>query len=171
MPARSKVMALPREVRERLDRLLIERGFSGYAQLAEWLAEQGHPMSHAAVHRYGSALERRIEQVRLSTEMAQTLVAATPDDSNAMADAALRIAQDRMFSLLLAAEGGDLKQIAAAARAIAETARAGTAIRADRRRALSEAAEAADGAARRAGLSTDTAAAIRAAIEGLEQPA
>ncbi len=166
MPRRSKAMALPAPLRRRLDALLVERGFSDYAALADWLADQGHPMSHAAVHRYGSRLERRIEHVKLATEQAEALVAAAPDDAGAVADASIRVAQQRIFDVLLASEGGDLKELSRAAAALADTARAGTAVRAERRKALERAAEAAGAEAKRHGVSPETAAAIRAAIEG-----
>jgi len=166
MPRRSKVLALPRAVRERLDALIIERGFGDYAELAQWIAEQGHPMHTATLARHGQALKRRIAQVRIATEQAEALVAASPDDTGAVADASLRLVQQRIFELMLAAEGGDLKELSAAARALAETVRATLSIRKDRRRILSKAADAADKAAARAGLSADTAAAIREAIQG-----
>ena len=168
MPRRSKVMALPAEVRRRLEQLLIERGFSGYSELADWLTEQGHPISHAAVHRHGAELERRIEQVKVATEAAEAFVAAVPDDTGAMADAGLRLAQERIFQVFLAAEGGNLKELAAAGRALAEMSRAGTAIRQERRKALSEAAGRAGKEMRRQGLSREGAAAIRKAIQGGE---
>ena len=85
-----------------------------------------------------------------------------------MADASLRMAQERIFDLLLAAESGDLKELSAAAKALAETARASLAVRAERRKALKEAAERAGQAAKREGLSSGTAQAIRAAVERLE---
>ena len=106
MPARSKVLALPRDVKRRLDELLVEKGFSDYRGFAKWLTEQGHPMSHMAVQRYGSQFERRIESIRMSSEMAAALVAASPDDPGVVADASIQLVQERMFQVLLASEGG-----------------------------------------------------------------
>ena len=166
MPRRAKVLALPRGLRARLDALIVEQGFAGYTELADWIAEQGHPIGKSALHQHGAALERRIEQTRLATEQAEALLAAAPDDAGALAEGALRQVQTLIFDLLLAAERGDMKQITAAARALAEVARASISIRRERRQVLKEAAAAADEAASRAGLTTDTAAAIRAAIEG-----
>ena len=166
MPQRSKVARLPDEVRQALDRQMIAAGFGGYVALSEWLAERGFTIGKSALAEHGAQLERRIEALRLATEQAEALVAAAPDDSGAVADASIRLAQERIFELLLAAESGDLKELAGAARALAETARAGTAIRAERRKALAAAAERAGKVARKAGVSPDTAAAIRAAIAG-----
>lgn len=144
MPARSLVSQLPPEIREELDRKLIAGAFSGYTGLAEWLAEQGHAISRSAVHAHGQTLESRIEKVRLATEHAQAFVAAVPDDEGAMADASLRLAQKELFDVLLAAEGGKPKDIIAATRAIAETSRAGTHVRNERRKARAAAVAEAD---------------------------
>ena len=141
MGRRSKVLSLPRDVRRRLDALLIERGFEGYTELADWLAGEGHSIGKSALHQYGQGLERRIEQIRLATEQAEALVAAAPDDQGALADASLRIVQERIFELMLAAEDGDLKTLAGTARALAETARASTTVRQERRKVLHEIAE------------------------------
>ena len=168
MPRRSKVLALPREVRARLDALIVERGFADYSGLTEWLAHEGHLVGRTAVAHHGQALRRRIEQVRIATEQAEALVAAAPDDAGAMSEGALRQVQAKIFELMLHAEGGELKELAATARALADTARASLAVRQDRRKELAEAAEAAGKAAAKAGLSADTAAAIRAAIEGAQ---
>jgi len=141
MGQRSKVLSLPRDVRGQLDAALIARGFSGYRELAEWLSGQGHPIGKSALNDYGRGIERRLEQIRLSTEQAEALVAAAPDDQNALADASIRLVQERIFELMLAAEGGDLKTLATTARALAETARASNVIRLERRKVLQEIAE------------------------------
>lgn len=159
-------MRLPREVRERLDALLIERGFSDYAALADWLSREGHPMSHAAVHRYGQQLERKVEAIRIATEQAKAIVAGAPDAEGAVSQATLRLAQERLFTLLNESDGGSLKEVAAAARAVADMARAGVSVSVERRRALAEAGERVNAAAKRSGLSEEMAAAMRAAVEG-----
>ncbi len=169
MPRRRKTALLPAELRRELDRRLIDGAFSGYGAMADWLAERGHAVGKSALHEYGQQLERRIEQVRLATEQAEALVAASPDDAGAVADASLRMVQQRIFDLMLAADEGALKDLAAAARALAETARAGTAVRAERRKALADAASAAGAEARKRGISAETEAAIRAAIQGAGQ--
>ncbi len=133
MPRRRKTALLPADLRRELDRRLIEGAFSGYEALADWLAERGHAIGKSALHEYGRDLERRIERIRHATEQAEALVAATPDETAALADASLRMAQEQIYTLLYAAEGGDLKEAAAAARALAETVRASLAIRQDRR--------------------------------------
>ena len=49
MPARSAVGQLPEEIRDELNRRLVENGFAGYAALAAWLADQGYKVSKSAV--------------------------------------------------------------------------------------------------------------------------
>ena len=138
MPRRSKVMALPAPVRARLEALIVERGFADYTGLADWLTAQGHDVGRMSLQRHGSKIARRIEKLRLATEQAEALVAAAPDDAGAMADASLRMAQERIFELMVAAEDGDLKELSSVAKALAETARASLAIRAERRKVLAE---------------------------------
>ena len=142
MGRRSKVLSLPRDVRARLDALIIERGFGDYVGLADWLAGEGHPIGKSALHQYGQGLERRIEQIRLATEQAEALVAAAPDDQGALADASIRLVQERIFEVMLAAEDpGDLKALASTARSLAETARASVTVRQERRKVLREIAD------------------------------
>lgn len=166
MPARSKVAQLPPEVREELDRRLIAGSFSDYTGLAEWLASVGHVISRSALHGHGSQLERKIEAVRLATEQATALVESTEGRPGDMSLATLMMAQEKLYNLMLASDGGNLKEVASAARAIADMARAQVSVAAERRKAVAEAADRAGEAAARAGVSADTMAAIRTAIEG-----
>ena len=165
MPRRSKVMTLSHTVRQRIDAWLIERGFSGYAELAEWLTANGHPISATSLKRHGRQLEERIERLRLASEQAEAFISAAPDDTGALTQASLCMAQERIFELMKAAEGGNLKELAATARALADMARASLAVRQDRRKVLAEAADAAGEAMKRLGLSDDTDAIIRDAIQ------
>ncbi|MDE0029387.1 MAG: DUF3486 family protein [Deltaproteobacteria bacterium] len=168
---RNAVTLLPEPLRRELDQRIVSGRFSGYSDFAAWLAEEGFEISKSAVHRYGQALERRIEAVRLATEQAEALVAAAPDDMGAVADAILRLSQQKILDVLIASESGDLKEIASACRAAADTARAGTMVRQERRRAVKDAADAATGAARKKGVPADAVAAIREAIEGAGEAA
>lgn len=163
MPARSKVASLPRAVRERLDARLVEGGFSGYKALEAWLESEGFAISHAALHRYGQGLERKLDAIRLATGQAKALVAGSDDAEGALSLATLRMAQHRLFELFHASEGQNLKEVSAAARAIADMARASISVAAERRKAADAERSA---AAERAGLSGDVVAAIRAAVEG-----
>ena len=167
----SWVDALPAELRVELDRRLVDNGFRGYRDLTVWLAEEGHQISRTSVYNHGRKLARRIEQVRVATEHARLLLAALPDESEAIAEAAVRMAQERIFDLLVTAESNDPTQIAIAARAVAETARAETALRAARGPARPAAGEpgAEPGGAPRLGISPETEAAIRAEFENPDE--
>lgn len=101
MPRRSKVIDLPIEVRQELERRLMANAFSDYEALSAWLADQGFEVSRSAVHRYGQSFEERVGALRLATEQARVLVEASPDDEGAMGEALMRLAQERMFSLLV----------------------------------------------------------------------
>lgn len=168
---RSRVDALPAELRDELDRRLLDNGFSGYRELTEWLAREGHPISRTAVYYHGRRLAGRVEQVRAATERARLLLAAFPGDSEAIAEAALRIAQGRIFDLLVSAAGNDPARIAVAARAIAETARAEAALRSARgpARGAVDVPGAGPGRGPRPGISAETVLAIRAEFENPDE--
>jgi len=101
MPKRSTVDALPRELKEWLDDELVKRGFGDYVALAVDLKAKGAEISKSSLHRYGSKFEERMAQLRVSTEQARAIVAASPDDEGAMGEALVRLTQDKMFSILM----------------------------------------------------------------------
>ena len=148
MPPRTAVDRLPDDVRGELDRRLGERAWSGYDALAEWLREQGYEISRATVQRYGRRERDRLAQIRAASEFARHMRQALPDDDGAEAEATMRLIQARMFDLQLATDEGDPKEIATAARAMADLARAGIALRTERRKIAAQAADAAEAAAR-----------------------
>ena len=104
MPRRSNVAALPRELKEWLDEQLVLRGFADYVALAADLKDKGAPISKSALHRYGSKFEERMAQLRVSTEQARAIVAASPDDEGAMSEALIRLTQDKLFGILVELE-------------------------------------------------------------------
>ena len=167
MPQRAKIRSFPADVRRELDARLIGGGFQGYAGLAGWLASRGFEIGRSSVQRYGADLERRIERIRLATEHAEALVEAA-GETGALADASMRLIQEKMWDVLSASDEKDVKALSAAARALADTARASVAIQQERRKVLAEAAAAAGAEARRLGISRDFESAIRRAVEGEE---
>ena len=164
MPARSKVSQLPADIRSELDRRLVERAFSGYVELSSWLAENGYAIGKSALAEHGGRLERKIEAIRIATEQAQAIVAGAPDSEGAVSEAMLRLAQERLFTLLTEADGGSLKEVASAARAIADMARAGVTVSAERRRALADTAAKVQKEGRALGLSDEVLAALDARL-------
>ncbi len=104
MPPRSKVHALPPELKEWLDNELIARGFGDYVQLAEDLKARGADVSKSALQRYGSPFEQRMAQLKLAGEQARALVDAVPDEEDKLGAAVVRMAQERIFKLLMELE-------------------------------------------------------------------
>lgn len=104
MPRRSKVHALPPELKEWLDAELIKRGFGDYAQLAADLKARGADISASGLQRYGSPFEQRMAQLKMSNEQARALVDAAPDDEDKLGAAVIRLTQERIFNLLVELE-------------------------------------------------------------------
>ena len=180
MPRRSTISQLPPDVREEIDRLLIDKGFGGYDWAAEQLQEQGVEISRSALHRYGQQLERRLSAIRASTEAARAIASAAPDDSDFRSAAVMGMVQSQLFDVMINLQEADQEQdpaksialMANAARAISELSRASVAQKKHameiRRQAMVDAADAAGVAATRAGVSPDTIAAIRRDVLGME---
>ncbi|GIX17713.1 MAG: hypothetical protein KatS3mg119_1899 [Rhodothalassiaceae bacterium] len=130
---RSKIEAMPPEVRRWIDRALIERGWRGYQELAALIRQRtGVDISHASVHRYGRRLQRKLEAIRASTEAARLIAEAAPDDEDLRSQAVISLVQSELFEALVALgeaeettdQAGRVKLLSQAARAIAEASRA-----------------------------------------------
>lgn len=142
-------------------------GFGQHQQHAEWLAEQGHPdISRAAVQRHSAALARRVENIDAATRKATAFIDATNDDHGALAEASLRLIQDKILELMMAGETLSPRDASLAANALAKAARASTAIQRERRKTLREAAQRAVAAGREHGIPRDFEGVMRRAIEG-----
>ncbi|MBN2690561.1 MAG: DUF3486 family protein, partial [Burkholderiaceae bacterium] len=134
MPRRNKVQSLTPELRAEIERLLIQRGFSGYAELEQQILDaHGVEIGKSTLHRYGSKLERKLDAIRASTEAARLIADAAPDDADQRSAAVISLVQSNMFEALLNlqdAEGDDVdpgervKLLGQAARAMAEASRA-----------------------------------------------
>lgn len=101
MPPRSKVHALPPELKEWLDNELMARGFADYEQLAADLKARGADVSRSSLQRYGSPFEKKMAQLKLAGEQARALVDAAPDDEDKLGAAVIRMTQEKIFNLLL----------------------------------------------------------------------
>src|SRR3989440_11892328 len=67
MGIRSKIAMLPPAVHSELDRLIVERAFSGYDPLAEWLQAKGYYVADVSVQGYGVRLRQQLEAIELCT--------------------------------------------------------------------------------------------------------
>lgn len=133
MPSRGKVAALPVDVRRRLDAMIVEKGFGDYAGAADWLAGEGHPMHKATLARHGRKLRRHTERLRTAAAQARALLAAAPEDSAVIDEAALIQTRAILFEALLEADDATPQELLAVIRAIAGVDRALAAVRKERR--------------------------------------
>lgn len=173
MPPRSKVEQLPEGVRAELDARLIQAGFSGYRDLAEWLTAQGFEIKKSALQNYGAQFEERVAALKMATDQARAIVAESPDDEGAMSEALMRLTQEKLFTVLMEIQVDPSKvNLNSLARSIAELGRASVTqkkyVQEVRERALA-AADAAAKIAKRGGLSGAAVTEIRSAILGIPQ--
>lgn len=132
MPRQSHIDALPTDLRQILDRLLLDSSFSGYEAIANYFKERGYSLSKSSVHRYGQKLEQRLQAIKASTDAAKLIVAQTNDDADALGGSVLSIIQSELFEALIniqEAEGMDdvgerITLLSKAAKSIAELSRA-----------------------------------------------
>lgn len=112
MPPRSKIKQLPPEIKQWLDRSLIEGNFSGYELLEQELSERGFVIGKSSINRYGQEFEQRMRALKLATEQAKAISDSVPDDEGAMNDALIRLVQQKAFETLLKMEeGAPMKEI------------------------------------------------------------
>ncbi|MBP6543216.1 MAG: DUF3486 family protein [Piscinibacter sp.] len=135
MPPRSTLSQINDELRAELDARLVGSAFGNYAGIQAWLAEKGIELSVPTIHRYGSALERKLEAVRASTHAARAIAEAAPDDADQRSGAVISLVQTEIFNTLVALQEADeeenqserLKIISRAAQGIATLTRASAA--------------------------------------------
>jgi hypothetical protein len=106
MAPRSKVELLPASLKEWLDGALVAGGFAGYdaleAELNERLQAAGADfrVGKSSIHRYGSTFEEKLKTLKLVSEQARAVVAAAPDDEDAVSQALIRMTQEKLFTVL-----------------------------------------------------------------------
>lgn len=175
----STVTALPEEVRAALNQELIDRNFTGYQGLEDWLRSQGYEISKSAIHRYGQKIERRMAAIKASTEAAKMLTDAAGDDQDARSEAVIALVQTEMFDSIIAIQEADdeelspadrLGMMSKAAKNIATLARASIAQKQFKTQVQARAAEAAEKVAKLAkkgGMSAATVEEIKRSILGI----
>jgi len=121
MPRRSSLFDLPTDLLTAFNRKLVEKHFSDYTGLTEWLngalKQRGMELviTRSSANRHGQKFQEKLERVAAATEKAKAIVAGSPDDAGAMNDALIRMVQSEMFEVLLAIEELDDPQKAAGA--------------------------------------------------------
>jgi hypothetical protein len=172
MAPRSKVVGLPKEVKEWLDNALIEGNFSDYDLLASELQAKGFGISKSSLHRYGSAFEQKMAAIKLATEQAEAIAKSVPDDENALGDALLRVIQEKTFSLLMNMQDPSNISFASLAKIATDLGFASTNVKEFRSKVKAkakEAAEAVEKIAKKGGLSTDSIDTIKRSILGIAE--
>jgi hypothetical protein len=107
MGERSKVESLPAPVREALESKLLAGGFQGYVALQDWLRTQGFHIGKSSIHRYGSRLEEKVAKLKASADRARALVEASPDVADNMAQATMRLLQEKLYVVMESMEDID----------------------------------------------------------------
>jgi hypothetical protein len=174
MARRSSVTQLPPEVKDWLDRSLVDGGFAGYQALAAELQGRGYDISKSALHRYGQSFEEKVERLKTATEQARAVVAASPDDAGHMGEALTRLVQTQTFDLLLKLDVENIDpesiNLAAVGKMVADLNKASVAQKqwaAKVREKADAAAEEVTKIAKSGGLSDEAAALIREKVLGI----
>ncbi|TWC35071.1 uncharacterized protein DUF3486 [Pseudomonas sp. SJZ079] len=168
MPPKSKVLALPAEVKAWLDQSLVENNFSGYEALSAELSGRGYTIGKSALHQYGQNFEERLAALRMASEQAKAMVAAAPDEGGAVNEALMRLVQEHLFKLLMS--DGDQIDLPKVAKAVAELGRASVVQKkwqAEVRSKAEAAASQVEKIAKKGGLDASTVAEIRREILGV----
>lgn len=170
MPPRSAVSQLPSEDKEWLDQELIRRGFSGYIELAEALAERGYQISKSALNNYGRDFESKLGNLKRATEMAKAIAEQTGDDAGAMGEALTAVAQEKLFNVLMKLDDPGDVELPALVRAIADLNRTSVTQKkwaAEVKTRARKAADEIEKAARKGGATEDQVAFFRQQILGI----
>lgn len=175
MPQRSVIDQLPEEVREWLESELLERNFSEYVSMTDELNSKLDELglevtvSKSSLHRWGQDFESKVEALKRTTRMAQTIARDIGDDEGAMNDAVIRLVQDKMFATVLD-ENLSPKALHNIARATSDLVRASVAQKKHQiqvRKAAAQVADAVEKRVRAGGLSPETVEAIKTQILGI----
>lgn len=170
MPPRSKVAALPAEVKTWLDQTLVENNFSGYEQLSGELESRGYSIGKSALHRYGTEFEDKLAALKMASEQAKAVVQAAPDDEGAVNEALMRLVQEHLFKLLMATNKENPIDLPKVAKAVAELGRASVVQKkwqAEFRQKAEAAAARVEKIAKKGGLNAATVDEIRREILGM----
>ncbi|HYW05019.1 MAG TPA: DUF3486 family protein [Gammaproteobacteria bacterium] len=168
MAQRSAVSQLPEGIRQELEQRLVRGGFAGYAQLADWLSEQGFEISRSSIHRYGQQFESRLQALRIATDQAKAIAGASADDEGAMNEALIRLVQTKTFEILRALDEDDTPEnLPKIGRMVADLARASISQKKWAEQTRAKVAAAADEFASRNGLTATQAEDLRRELLGV----
>lgn len=118
MPARSKILQIPLEIKAELDRKIVEGNFCNYDEITAWanerLEEQGLELilSRSGVHRYAKGFEGRLAAIKVATEQARAITDAVGDDEGKLSDALISLVQEKAFDVLINLQTDDPEEFA-----------------------------------------------------------
>ncbi len=168
MPPRSKIKQLPAEVKQWLDKALLEGDFSGYEFLEQELAKRGYQIGKSSINRYGQEFENRLHALKLATEQARAISESAPDDAGAMNDALIRLVQQKAFDTLLKMEeGASIKDVGLMVARLSNATVKQKQWQAEVREKAETAAAAVEKIAKKGGLSATAVNEIRSQILGI----
>ena len=101
MPRPSLIDELSIEQRTLFESELIRRNFKDYDGLVEWLKASGLELSRSSAYRHGSKLQRRLQNVRNSTDAARLIAEAAPDDADLRSAAVISLVQSELFDVMV----------------------------------------------------------------------
>ena len=175
----SAIDQLNPEDKQWLDRWLMDKGFCGYEEIANKLAELGYSIGKSSIHRYGQKLENKLAAVQASTQAAMMIADAAPDDGDLRSSAVLSLVQTELFNALIALQESDnpdadpadrIMLMAKAGKGIAEIAKASVNQKKwelEIKDKVEAAAKAVENIVKKGGLSQESAAEIRSQILGI----
>lgn len=191
MPRRSKITQLPKALKDWVEQTLAANNYSGYKAMVGAMRVLGEKLGvdpkdlpgKSALHRYGSALEAKLQSMKDATHAAVLLNKESPDDAGMLGAMTMTMAQTSLFNVMVAlrelgALGPDadpakrVALIARVAKASTELSRAGVSQKKWQLDLSGKATAAADAAAkigRKGGLSKAGVEEIRREILGIAQ--
>ncbi len=185
MGRKSTISRLPTDVKSYIEgklaegRLTLDELITDVRGRFPTQAQAGDLPSRAAVHRYGQKLERRLAAIRASTEAAKIIQAQAGDSDDARSEALTALIQTELFEAILdlqesddpEADPGDrVAMLSSAAKNIATLTRSSVSLKQFQskvRDATRAAASAIEKTVKKAGLSDETVAEIKARILGI----
>ena len=110
-PRKDKIRLMPVELRAEFDRRIVEASFRGYRDLSQWLSERGYYISFTSLARYGKALDRKLEALKLATEQARIVVKASGAENDTINEGLMRLVQGDLFRVLVELKEADPEKV------------------------------------------------------------
>jgi hypothetical protein len=108
---KGKIKRLPPDLRAEFDRRLVAGAFSDYRGLSRWLRENGYSINHTSLARYGRALDRKLEALKLATEQARAVVEAAGAADDSINEGLMRLVQGDLFRVLVELKEADPEKV------------------------------------------------------------